>query len=55
MQANHPIQQEDIAICEAVQRGLMSRTYDRGRYSVKRDAGVHRFHRLLSQFMQDAP
>ena len=41
------IQLEDIAICEAVQKGLKSRTYDRGRYSVKRENGVHHFHRLL--------
>jgi choline monooxygenase len=43
------IQLEDIAICEAVQRGLRSATYDRGRYSVKRENGVHHFHRLLSE------
>jgi len=42
------IQLEDIAICEAVQRGLRSRTYDRGRFSVKRENGVHHFHRLYA-------
>lgn len=31
------IQQEDIRICESVQKGLASTTYDRGRYSVKRE------------------
>jgi choline monooxygenase len=41
------VQQEDIAICEAVQRGLRSRTYDRGRFSPSREQGVHHFHRLL--------
>jgi len=45
------VQQEDIAICEAVQRGLRSSTYDRGRYSVKRENGVHHFHLLLSEFL----
>jgi choline monooxygenase len=45
------VQQEDIHICEAVQRGLQSKTYDRGRYSVKRENGVHHFHRLLSEFL----
>ena len=45
------IQREDIAICEAVQRGLRSRTYDRGRYSVKRENGVHHFHRLYAAAM----
>jgi choline monooxygenase len=45
------IQLEDIAICETVQRGLRSRTYDRGRYSVKRENGVHHFHRLYAAAM----
>lgn len=44
------IQEEDIRICEAVQRGLRSRTYQRGRYSVKRENGVHHFHGLLAEF-----
>jgi phenylpropionate dioxygenase-like ring-hydroxylating dioxygenase large terminal subunit len=46
------IQREDIAICEAVQRGLRSRTYTSGRYSVKRENGVHHFHGLLSEFLE---
>ncbi len=46
------VQQEDIHICEAVQHGLQSSTYDRGRYSVKRENGVHHFHMLLSEFLQ---
>ena len=46
------VQLEDIRICEAVQRGLRSRFYDRGRYSVKRENGVHHFHGLLSEFMK---
>jgi choline monooxygenase len=45
------IQVEDIRICEAVQRGLRSRTYDRGRYSARRENGVHHFHGLLAEFM----
>ena len=45
------VQQEDIHICEAVQRGLQSATYDRGRYSVKRENGVHHFHMLLAEFL----
>ena len=48
------IQQEDIAICEAVQRGLRSVSYDRGRYSVKRENGVHHFHSLWREFMLEA-
>jgi choline monooxygenase len=46
------VQQEDIHICEAVQHGLQSATYDRGRYSVKRENGVHHFHTLLGEFLR---
>ena len=45
------IQLEDIGICEAVQRGLRSRTYDRGRYSPQRENGVHHFHQLYGEAM----
>ena len=45
------VQQEDIGLCENVQRGLRSSTYDRGRYSVKRENGVHHFHMLLGEFL----
>lgn len=45
------VQGEDIAICEAVQKGLRSRTYQRGRYSPSRENGVHHFHRLLTAFL----
>jgi choline monooxygenase len=43
------VQHEDIAICESVQRGLGSRSYDRGRYSVTREGGMHAFHKLLAR------
>jgi choline monooxygenase len=42
------IQKEDITICEDVWRNLSSGAYERGRYSVKRENGVHHFHGLLS-------
>ncbi len=42
------IQDEDVSICASVQRGLRSRAYDAGRLSVRREAGEHLFHRLLS-------
>jgi choline monooxygenase len=45
------VQQEDIGLCENVQRGLRSATYDRGRYSMKRENGVHHFHMLLGEFL----
>ena len=41
------IQQEDLDICESVQRGLNSRAYEAGRLSVRREGGEHLFHRLL--------
>jgi choline monooxygenase len=47
------VQREDIAICEAVQRGLRSRTYSSGRYSVQRENGVHHFHGLLARYTAD--
>jgi len=42
------VQDEDLGICEAVQRGLKSRAYGAGRLSVRREAGEHLFHRLLT-------
>ena len=47
------VQQEDIGLCESVQRGLRSATYDRGRYSVRRENGVHHFHMLLREFLEN--
>jgi choline monooxygenase len=45
------IQLEDVAICEAVQKNLHSRSYQRGRYSVKQEKGVHAFHRMYAEAM----
>jgi choline monooxygenase len=42
------VQDEDLGICEAVQRGLKSRAYGAGRLSVRREAGEHLFHTLLA-------
>src|SRR5271163_566458 len=41
------VQDEDVALCDAVQRGLGSRAYIAGRLSLRREAGEHLFHRLL--------
>jgi len=46
------VEREDEAVVEAVQRGVRSRLYERGRYSPKREPGVHHFHRLLAEFMR---
>ena len=45
--ASEQIQNEDVAICASVQRGLGSRAYTAGRLSARREAGEHLFHRLL--------
>ena len=45
------IQDEDVEICEQVQKNLRSRSYDRGRYSPTRENGVHHFHSLLHEFL----
>ena len=42
------VQDEDLGICEAVQRGLKSRSYGAGRLSVRREAGEHLSHQLLA-------
>ncbi len=47
------IQMEDVAICEAVQKNLRSRSYSRGRFSVKQEKGVHAFHRMYAEMMAD--
>jgi len=43
------VQREDREICERVQHGLRSRAYDRGRFSVEMESGVHHFQTLLKQ------
>ncbi len=48
------VQQEDIGICEHVQRGLGSRAYDRGRFSVEMERGVYHFQCLLKAAYQHA-
>ncbi|MGH2356840.1 MAG: aromatic ring-hydroxylating oxygenase subunit alpha [Candidatus Limnocylindria bacterium] len=45
------IQQEDIVICEQVQRGLRSRSYETGRFSAKRENGVYHFQNLVREFL----
>ncbi len=52
VQFSDEIQIEDIDICEAVQRGLRSSTYDAGRFSPKRENGVHHFHSLYAEMMR---
>jgi choline monooxygenase len=53
MGVSERVQQEDIVICDGVQRGLGSRAYQAGRLSVRREAGEHLFHRLLAADLND--
>ena len=41
------VEGEDDDVVEHQQKGMQSRIYDRGRYSPKREQGVHHFHRML--------
>jgi len=45
------IQIEDVGICETVQKNLRSRSYSRGRFSVKQEKGVYAFHRMYAEWM----
>jgi len=55
MAVTDQIQGEDVRICEDVQRGLQSTSYDTGRFSVKREAGGYHFHQLLARALREAP
>lgn len=48
------VEREDEAVVEQVQRGVKSRFYDKGRYSVRREDGTHQFHRLVHHWMREA-
>jgi choline monooxygenase len=45
------VEMEDEEIVQQVQKGIRSRFYKHGRYSVTREQGTHHFHRLLAQFL----
>jgi len=42
---------EDEEVVQLVQKGIRSRFYKFGRYSVKREQGTHHFHRVISSFI----
>lgn len=46
------VELEDEEVVENVQKGVRSRFYKHGRYSVTREQGTHHFHRLIAQFMK---
>ncbi|MBL8111751.1 MAG: aromatic ring-hydroxylating dioxygenase subunit alpha [Acidobacteria bacterium] len=43
------VEREDEAVVESVFKGVSSRLYTRGRFSPRREEGVHHFHRLLAE------
>ena len=49
------VQQGDIVLRGEVQRGLRSRSYDRGRFTAKRENGVHHFQGLVAEFLELDP
>ena len=48
----HQVEMEDEDVVRHVQKGIRSRFYKHGRYSVKMEKGTHHFHRLLSEFLK---
>lgn len=48
----HKVELEDEDVVQNVQKGIRSRFYSHGRYSVTREQGTHHFHRLLAEFMK---
>jgi choline monooxygenase len=49
----HKVELEDEEIVQNVQKGIRSRFYKFGRYSVTREIGTHHFHRLIAEFMNE--
>ncbi|KAG9456168.1 hypothetical protein H6P81_000676 [Aristolochia fimbriata] len=47
LEESHKIQVEDIEVCEAVQKGLESPAYRRGRYAPAAEEALYRFHSSL--------
>jgi choline monooxygenase len=45
------VELEDEEVVENVQKGVRSRFYKHGRYSVTREQGTHHFHSLIAEFM----
>src|SRR5437868_4276156 len=45
------VEMEDEEVVQNVQKGIRSRFYNYGRYSVTREQGTHHFHRLIAEFM----
>jgi len=46
----HEIEMEDEEVVINVQRGIKSKFYNSGRYSVEHEKGIHYFHQLLTKY-----
>jgi choline monooxygenase len=49
IEVGQQIQLEDTGICEEVQKGLASRSFETGRFSVRREGAGYHFHQLLAR------
>ncbi len=49
------VEMEDEEVVEAVQKGIKSKFYHQGRYSVTREQGIHHFHQLICDSLKDKP
>ena len=47
----HQVELEDEEVVSNVQKGINSKAYNKGRYSVKHEKGIHYFHRLLTNYI----
>ena len=47
------VQQEDVVLCESVQRGLRSGYFDQGRLMLSRENGLRHFQKLAYRFLAD--
>jgi choline monooxygenase len=54
IQMGEQTQREDVALCEPVQARLASRACSPGRFSVRRENGVHHFQGLVHEFLTSA-
>ena len=45
------VEEEDQNVVCNVQQGIKSQFYNRGRYSVKHEKGIHHFHRLICKYI----
>jgi choline monooxygenase len=52
LHASDIVQQEDIALCESIQRGVQSVGFRRGRYAPSVETPMFHFHQLLHQHYQ---